>query len=93
MPYALFSDAEQVSQPFASKAEVWHHAATSGLVVELGSHEEDPPRRILDMGYAIRECAPKRPETGAKTPGMSELAIAELIATCRSNQPSEAAAS
>ncbi|CAN5225092.1 hypothetical protein BH11PSE4_BH11PSE4_19790 [soil metagenome] len=57
MPYALYSHAEQVSAAFASKAEVWAHAAASGLVIELGSSEEDPPRRVLHVEYFIQECA------------------------------------
>jgi hypothetical protein len=57
MPYALFSNATKVSQLFQTKSEVWQHADESGLIVEVGSREEDPPRRILDMGYVIRECA------------------------------------
>jgi hypothetical protein len=58
MPYALYSHADQVSNAFASKAEVWAHAAANGLVIELGSSEEDPPRRVLHIEYIIRECAP-----------------------------------
>ena len=92
MPYALFSHAEQVSKAFASKAEVWQHAAESGLVVEVGSREEDPPRRILDMGYAIGECPPDN-AAASKAPGMSEHEIAQLIASCTSSRPSAAAAS
>ncbi len=92
MPYALFSQAEQVSKAFASKSEVWKHAAESGLVVEVGSGEEDPPRRTLDMDYAIRECATDeaKPSDAA---GLSEHDIAELIAACGSSRPSAAAAS
>jgi len=92
MPYALFSHAEQVSKAFASKSEVWQHAAESGLVVEVGSREEDPPRRILDMGYAIRECPPDD-AAASSAPGMSEHEIAQLIAACTSSRPSAAAAS
>jgi hypothetical protein len=55
MPYALFSNAVQISKPFATKADVWSYAQANGLVVEVRSYEEDPPRRILDMGCTIRE--------------------------------------
>lgn len=91
MPYALFSHAEQVSQAFASKAEVWRHAAESGLVIEVSSGEEDPPRRILDMDYSIRECAQIASEA-SDAPGMSEHDIARLITACTS-RPSAAVAS
>jgi hypothetical protein len=92
MPYALFSNAVKVSKAFPTKSEVWQHAADSGLVIEVGSREEDPPRRILDMGYAIHECAPDQTDT-SKAPGMSEHEIAQLIAACCVNPPSAAAAS
>jgi coenzyme F420-reducing hydrogenase gamma subunit len=91
MPYALFSHAEQVSKAFASKAEVWRHAAESGLVIEVTSGEEDPPRHILDMDYAIRECPPAADDV-SDAAGMSEHDIAQLIAACTS-RPSAAAAS
>ena len=91
MPYALFSHAEQVSRAYASKAEVWQHAAESGLVVEVTSGEEDSLRRILDMDYAIRECAAS-PSEASDAPGMSEHDMAQLIAVCTS-RPSAAAAS
>jgi hypothetical protein len=90
MPYALFSHAEQVSRAFASKAEVWRHAAESGLVVEVTSGEEDPPRRILDMDYAIRECAGSLSEASDAS-GMSEHDMAQLIATCTSRTSAAAA--
>ena len=91
MPYALFSHAEQVSKAFASKSEVWRHAAESGLVMDVTSGEEDPPRQILDMDYAIRECAAS-PSEGSDATGMSEHDMAQLIAGCTS-RPSAAAAS
>jgi hypothetical protein len=92
MPYALFSHAEQVSKAFASKAEVWQHAAESGLVIEIGSREEDPPRRVLDMGYAIGACATDDAES-SNTAGMSEHDIAKLISACSPSRPSATAAS
>jgi hypothetical protein len=92
MPYALFSNATKVSKAFASKADVWRHADESGLVTEVGLGEEDPPRRILDMDYAIKECAPDPAEHGSKQ-GMSEHDISQMIANCRVSPPSAAAAS
>lgn len=92
MPYALFSNSEKVSKAFPSKSEVWQHAAESGLVVEVGSREEDPPRQILDMGYAIHECSPD-PVVASVAPGMSESEIAQLIATCNVSPQSAVAAS
>ena len=91
MPYALFSHAEQVSKAFASKSEVWRHAAESGLVMDVTSGEEDPPRQILDMDYSIHECAPGPAEISDGA-GMSEHDVAQLIAACTS-RPSAAAAS
>jgi hypothetical protein len=91
MPDALFSHADQVSNAFASKAEVWDHAAASGLVIELGSSEEDPPRRVLDMGYIIRECAADK-TAPSPAPSMSEHDVAKLIAGCSVSPPSAAAA-
>ena len=92
MPYALFANTTKVSEGFSSKADVWRHAEQSGLVAEFGLGEEDPPRRILDMDYAISECSPEAVERGAR-PGMSEHEIAQMIAACRVNPPSATAAS
>lgn len=92
MPYALFSNSVKVSKAFPNKSDVWQHAAESGLVMEVGLGEEDPPRRILDMGYAIHECpADKSEPSDAK--GMSEHDISQMIATCQLSQRSVAAAS
>jgi hypothetical protein len=92
MPYALFSKSTKVSKAFPTKSEVWQYAAESGLVTEVGLGEEDPPRRILDMDYAIHECDADAPDTSAAS-GMSEHDIAQLIAGCQVNRLSEAAAS
>jgi hypothetical protein len=92
MPYALFSNSTKVSKAFPSKSDVWRHAEESGLVAEVGLGEEDPPRRVLDMGYEIKECAPDPTERSAEH-GMSEHDIAQMIAACRVNQRSAAAAS
>lgn len=92
MPYALFSNSAKVSKAFPEKSDVWRHATESGLVLEVGLGEEDPPRRILDMGYAIHECAPDQ-IAPSEASGMSEQDISRMIAACRINQPSAAAAS
>lgn len=92
MPYALFANATKVSKAFASKSDVWRHAEESGLVTEVGLGEEDPPRRILDMDYAIRQCAPD-PSEKTSEHGMSEHDIAQMIAACRVSPPSATAAS
>jgi hypothetical protein len=93
MPYALFSHADQISRAFSSKSEVWAHAVASGLVIELGSSEEDPPRRMLDTGYMILECAPDPDAASAQASSASEHELAQLIAACRVSPPSAAAAS
>ena len=92
MSYALFANDIKVSKAFPTKSDVWQHAADSGLVMELGSHEEDPPRRVLDMGYAIHEC-PSDEAEASTAPGMSEYEISQLIATCSANPRSATAAS
>jgi hypothetical protein len=76
MPYALFSNAAKVSKPFRTKSEVWQYAERSGLVVEVASFEEDPPRRILDMGYVIRECGPDPQEISGPSREVSKHEIA-----------------
>lgn len=92
MPYALFANSAKVSKAFATKSDVWRHAEESGLVAEIGLGEEDPPRRILDMGYEIRKCLPDPAERSSEH-GMSEHDIAQMIAACRVSQPSAVAAS
>jgi hypothetical protein len=93
MPYALFSNATKVSKSFQTKSEVWQHADASGLIVEVGSHEEDPPRRILDMGYVIRECAADPREVSAASGEITEHEMARAIARASVNPPTAAAAS
>jgi hypothetical protein len=92
MPYALFSNAVKVSKAFPHKSDVWQHAADSGLVMDVGLGEEDPPRRMLDMGYSIHECAAD-PADPSKAAGMSEHEIAQIIAACSASRPSAAVAS
>jgi hypothetical protein len=86
MPFALFSNDAKISQAFPTKSDVWQHAARSGLVTELSSGEEDPPRRILNLGYAIHACAPDQPEVSV--PRVSPLVKANTV-----NPPTVAAAS
>lgn len=92
MPYALFANTAKVSRAYPTKSEVWRHAEESGLVTDVGLGEEDPPRRILDMDYDIRECAPDAAEQASED-GLSEHDISQMIAACRVNRPSAAAAS
>lgn len=93
MSYALFSNATKVSPSFQTKSEVWQHADENGLIVEVGSLEEDPPRRILDMGYVIRECAADPRKTPAAPGKITEHEPARAIAGARVNPPTAAAAS
>ena len=97
MPYALFANSTKVSKAFSSKSDVWRHAEESGLVNEIGLGEEDPPRRVLDMDYAIKECTPDPAEPNPKhhvsRQDLSEHDIAQMIAACQVNQPSAAGAS
>jgi hypothetical protein len=86
MPYALFSNDLKISETFASKAEVWQHAAGSGLVMEVSSGEEDPPRRILHSGYAIRAIAPDAASA-------TDRQMAQLVAARAVNPTSATAAS
>jgi hypothetical protein len=92
MSYALFSNSVKVSKSFPSKSDVWQHAAESGLVMEVGLGEEDPPRRLLDMDYAIHACAADAVERSDAT-GTSEHDMGRMIAACQLNQQSAAAAS
>lgn len=59
MPYALFTNDEQISKAYQTRHEVWKKAEEAGLVVELASEEEErQPERVLDEGYDIRPCPP-----------------------------------
>ena len=85
MPYALFSNSVKVSKAFPSKSDVWQHAAETGLVMEVGLGEDDPPRRVLDMGYAIHACAADAVEK-SDAAGASEHDMSRMIAACQLNQ-------
>lgn len=57
MPYALFSNNEQISKAYKTEQEVWKQADEAGLVVDVASDEETQnPKRVLDEDYCIRPC-------------------------------------
>jgi hypothetical protein len=59
MPYALFTNGEQISKAYRSQEEVWKKAEEAGLVVDLPSDEEEKkPKQVLDEGYHIQPCQP-----------------------------------
>jgi len=43
----------EISRPFKEKSEAWTDAMHRRLVKVIRSPEEDPPRRILYLKYAI----------------------------------------
>lgn len=57
MPYALFSNDEQISQAFPTREAVWAHADEAGLVVDEMSDARTLVR-VLDQGYTIKPCPP-----------------------------------
>ena len=59
MPYALFTNGEQISKAYRSQEEVWKKAEEAGLVVDLPSDEEEKkPKQVLDEGYHIQSRQP-----------------------------------
>lgn len=57
MPYALFSNNEQISKAYKTEDEVWKKADEAGLVVDVASEEEKAhPKRVLDEDYCIKPC-------------------------------------
>ena len=58
MPYALFSNDEQISQAFPTREAVWAHADEAGLVIDEMSEITHCPVRVLDQGYTIKPCPP-----------------------------------
>jgi len=70
MPYALFTNGEQISKAYRSREEVWKKAEEAGLVVDLPSEEEKKkPKQVLDEGYHIQPCQPDQAiETSANAP-------------------------
>jgi hypothetical protein len=64
MPYALFTNGEQVSKAYSSREEVWKKAQEAGLVVDLPSDEEEQkPKQVLDEGYQIEPCPPDQADS------------------------------
>lgn len=61
MPYALFTNGEQISKAYRSREEVWKQAEEAGLVVDLPADDEKTkPKQVLDEGYHIEACQPDR---------------------------------
>lgn len=59
MPYALFSNDEQISKAYGTPQEVWQKADEAGLVIEVSPEDDDrKPQRVLDADYSIKPCAP-----------------------------------
>jgi hypothetical protein len=57
MPYALFTNNEQISKAYKTEHEVWKKADEAGLVVDVASEEEKShPKRVLDEDYCIKPC-------------------------------------
>jgi hypothetical protein len=54
MPYALFLNNNRICGPFSTKAEAWAYAENRGLATLFPSHDEDPPRKVLNLNYSIR---------------------------------------
>jgi hypothetical protein len=61
MPYALFTNDEQISKAYRTKQEVWKKADEAGLVVDAPSAEDHHPPRVLDEDYQIKCCPPDTP--------------------------------
>ncbi len=57
MPYALFTNNEQISKAYKTEHEVWKKADEAGLVIDVASQEEKPhPKRVLDADFCIQPC-------------------------------------
>jgi hypothetical protein len=56
MPYAIFSDDEQISKAFPTEADVWKHARENGLVVEVHDHDDKEAEEFLDNEYRVLPC-------------------------------------
>ena len=58
MKFALFRvDGESIVE-YSSIDQVWSYARANGLCSEEITHEDMPPRRILNPGYAIHTFDP-----------------------------------
>jgi hypothetical protein len=53
MPYALFSEGEQISRSFPSEAEVWDHADSAGLVEYV--EKEGKRERYLEGNIKVQQ--------------------------------------
>jgi hypothetical protein len=72
MPYALFSNDARLSKPYATEADVWKIARTSGLVVDVATEEKANPHPVLDDHYEIRPCDPEPNEDPARNKAEAE---------------------
>lgn len=62
MPFALFSNDEQISKAYQTEQDVWRKAKEAGLVVEVPADEEaQQPKHVLDEDYCIKPCPPDAP--------------------------------
>ena len=83
MPYALFTNGEQISKAYRSREEVWKKAEEAGLVVDLPSEEEKKkPKQVLDEGYHIHAC---QPDQADDVPDRASNAESEPVARKRSS--------
>ncbi|MDO8981235.1 MAG: hypothetical protein Q7V17_18590 [Afipia sp.] len=73
MPYALFCQDAKISQAYPTEADVWKHAARSGLVVDVPDPDEPTQKRILDNDYAIHPCEPDPKEK--HDPGATDIEL------------------
>jgi hypothetical protein len=66
MPYALFTNNEQISKAYKTEHEVWKKADEAGLVVDAASEEKmSHPKRVLDEDYCIKPCPADVDQTDA----------------------------
>jgi len=57
MPYAPFTNDEQISRIFRTIKQVWNHVDEAGLVIDVttGDERSAPPRK-LDKDCTIKPC-------------------------------------
>jgi hypothetical protein len=66
MPYALFCQEAKLSKTYPTEADVWERARQSGLLVDVGSgDDETTSRSIFENDYEIRPCPPDGEEDRA----------------------------
>jgi len=57
MPYALFTNDEQISKAYRTRQDVWRKAEDAGLVVDSVPEDRDAtPSKVLDEDYEIKPC-------------------------------------